>query len=371
MKKIFLMSVLFMASFAMAAAPKVSKACSKAKGEQSCSESLIALAEQGKAGDTAAIELYGKTLEVIRKNKKFMKPVMVQVDTLIWEKCKKKEKQACLDACIARTDSSFTREDAPDSATCAATPQKLVAKKVSVPTPSPMALLIDSLSIDAFWEAPFYVANNWLAAVGDSVIPSIDSAVTFLTGNDPADFIYARRKFHLCDAYGDSLNVRLDSLEAPVRCPVIGSVVDPRDNKMYRVERFGEKIWMIDNISFEIPDSSAWYDGDSLNCEKYGRLYTFGSAQLACPEGFHVATDEEFDALSAVDVADFSVTVQFGGYFNQNGICTLADEGTYFWTSTEEDASRGFVRNLFSDAINLDKASVDKRFGLSVRCVQE
>ncbi len=103
MKKIFLMSVLFMASFAMAAAPKISKACSKAKGEQSCSESLIALAEQGKAGDTAAIELYGKTLEVIRKNKKFMKPVMVQVDTLIWEKCKKKEKRpACVAKCQRR-----------------------------------------------------------------------------------------------------------------------------------------------------------------------------------------------------------------------------------------------------------------------------
>lgn len=371
MKKFFLIAALLMSSAALAAAPKVSKACSKANGEQACSESLIALAEQGKSGDTSAIELYGQTLGAIRKNKKFMKPVMVKVDTLVWETCKKKEKNDCLSACIARTDSSFTREDAPDSAACAANPQKLVAKKVSVPTPSPMKLLIDSLSVDVFWASPFHVASNWLSAVGDSVIPSIDSAVTFLMGNDPADFISARRKFHLCDAYGDSLNARLDSLNAPVRCPVIGSVVDPRDNKTYRVERFGEKIWMIDNISFDVPDSSACYDGDSLNCDLYGRLYTFGAAQQACPEGFHAATDEDFDALSAVDVADFSVTVQFGGYFNQNGICTLVGEGTYFWTTNEEDASRGFVRNLFSDATNLDKASVDKRFGLSVRCVQE
>lgn len=371
MKKFFLIAALLMSSAALAAAPKVSKACSKANGEQACSESLIALAEQGKSGDTSAIELYGQTLGAIRKNKKFMKPVMVKVDTLVWETCKKKEKNDCLSACIARTDSSFTREDAPDSAACAANPQKLVAKKVSVPTPSPMKLLIDSLSVDVFWASPFHVASNWLSAVGDSVIPSIDSAVTFLMGNDPADFISARRKFHLCDAYGDSLNARLDSLNAPVRCPVIGSVVDPRDNKTYRVERFGEKIWMIDNISFDVPDSSACYDGDSLNCDLYGRLYTFGAAQLACPEGFHAATDEDFDTLSAVDVADFAVTVQFGGYFNQNGICTLVGEGTYFWTTNEEDASRGFVRNLFSDATNLDKASVDKRFGLSVRCVQE
>ena len=215
MKKFFLLAALLMASTSFAAAPKVSKACAKANGEQACSESLIALAELGKSGDTSAIELYGQTLSAIRKNKKFMKPVMVKVDTLVWEACKKKEKDDCLSACVARTDSSFAREDAPDSAACAVTPQKLVAKKVSVPTPSPMKLLIDSLSVDAFWASPFNVASNWRFAVGDSVIPSLDSAATFLLGNDPADFIYARRKFHLCDAYGDSLNARLDSLEAP------------------------------------------------------------------------------------------------------------------------------------------------------------
>ncbi len=128
---------------------------------------------------------------------------------------------------------------------------------------------------------------------------------------------------------------------------------------------------MIDNLAFDIPDSSACYEGDSLNCEKYGRLYPFEQAKQACPEGFRTATDEDFESLSAADVADFSVTVVFGGYFNQNGICALAGEGTYFWTASEEDASRGFVRNLFADANALEKASVDKKFGLSVRCVQE
>ena len=370
MKKIILI-LLFIAAFVQAAAPKISKACSKSKGEKACSESLIQLAEQGKAGDTAAIDLFGKTLTAVRKNKAFMKPVMIKVDTFLWENCKKKERDACLEACTVRTDSSFTREDAPDSATCAANPQKLVAKKVSLPTPSPMKIFIDSLSTDVFWNSSFELAKNWRIAIADSIIPSLDSAQAFLLSADPADFISARRKFHFCAAYGDSLNARLDSLQAPVRCPVIGSVVDSRDNQSYRIERFGEKIWMIDNLNFDIPDSSACYDGDSLNCEKYGKLYTFAAAQNACPEGFHLATDEDFDALTPIDVAEFAVTIVFGGYFNQNGICALSGEGTYLWTATEEDASRGFVRNLFSDATALDKASVDKRYGLSVRCVQE
>lgn len=370
MKKILSLVVLFGVGLAVAA-PKVSNACSKAKGEKACSESLLQLAEKGKSGDTLAVDLYGKTLAVVRKNKKFMKPVMVKVDTLLWESCKKKETAACLSACLDRTDSSFLRPDAPDSALCSENPQKLVARKIDVPTPSPMRVLTDSLNRDVFWNSPFEFSRRWMLAIGDSAFLSLDSAASEILSADPSDFALAKRRFHYCFAFGDTLNSLLDSLNAPVRCPVIGSVLDTRDNRVYRVERFGEKIWTIDNMSFDIPDSSACYDGDSLNCEKYGRLYTFAAAQGACPDGFRMATDEDFESLSPSDAADFSVSVAFGGYFNQNGICALAGEGTYFWTATEEDDSRGFVRNLFSDANALEKASVDKKFGLSVRCVQE
>lgn len=370
MKK-FLLLILCAAVFALAASPKVSKACSRANGEKACSEALNELAVRGKTGDTLAIGLYGKTLAVIKKNKKFMKPVMVKVDTLLWEPCKKKEASACLEACVLRTDSAFLRPDAPDSSACAEKPQKLVAKKISVPTPSAMQLLVDSLSRDVFWNSSFELALRWRLAVNDTNLVRLDSAVAELLAADPSDFAIAKKKFTYCNAFGDTLRGLLDSLNAPVRCPAFESVTDPRDGRVYRMERFGEKNWMIDNISFDIPETSACYDGDSLNCEKFGRLYTFEAAGTACPEGFHAATDADFDALSASDVADFSVTVAFGGYFNQNGICTLMGEGTYFWTATEEDASRGFVRSLFSDANALDKASVDKKFGLSVRCVED
>ncbi len=274
MKKSLLL-ILCAAVLALAASPKVSKACSKAKGEKACSESLVELAERGKSGDTLSIELYGKTIEAIKKNKKFMKPVMVKVDTLLWEPCKKKEAATCLEACTARTDSSFLRADAPDSIACAEKPQRLVAKKVSVPMPSPMQVLMDSLNRDAFWSSPFELAKRWMLAADDTNLVRLDSAAAELVTADPSDFAIARKKFHYCNALGDTLNALLDSLNAPVRCPVIGSVTDPRDGRVYRVERFGEKIWMIDNLAFDIPDSSACYDGDSLNCEKYGRLYPF------------------------------------------------------------------------------------------------
>lgn len=399
MKKSITLLTLFCAAAAFAASPKISKTCSQPKKAEACLEELSALAQAGKLGDTAAIALFAKTVELAQKNRAFLKPLTEKVDSLVWEPCKKKEREACLAACVERTDSSFARIDAPDSLTCAQAPQKLIQKKVKVSRPNPILVSADSLALDAFWNSSFEFAPAWFSvlqqmnkrvAISDSLFPDLNSAREEISKADSADFAFQKKFFKYCAIFKDSLagspasvgqdssatdSTAVDSTASnsttTFHCPELGTFTDPRDGKIYRTERFGEKFWTIDNANFEVPEISACYDGDSLNCEKFGRLYTFEAAKSACPEGFRVATDEDFSALSPKETAEFAVTVRFGGYFNQSGICTLAEEGTYFWTSTEEDASRGFVRNLFSDANALEKASVDKKFGLSVRCVQE
>lgn len=372
--------ILFSAVALMAAQPKVSKTCSKPKKVEACLEELTSLASAGKLGDSASIALFQKTVELAQKNRTFSKPVTEKVDSLVWEPCKKKEREACLAACAERADSSFSRLDAPDSLTCAQTPQKLVSKKVKVSHINPVMLRLDSLALDAFWNVSFEFAPLWYqtliqmdarVAMPDSSVPNLEQALAEIQKSNPAEIAFQKRFFTFCAIFQGTLDSLLDSANVSFRCPEVGTVVDARDGKRYRTERFGEQVWTIDNANFEIPDSSACYDGDSLNCQKFGRLYTFNAANQACPEGFRMTTDADFELLSPESQAAFAVTVRFGGYFNQSGICTLAGEGTYFWTATEEDASRGFVRNLFSDAQAIEKASVDKKFGLSVRCVQE
>lgn len=381
MKKLLFASISFLTVFGIAGnAPHISKDCSKSKGIKACSEALSSLANAGLARDTLSISVFGKTAALALKNKTFSKPIAVKVDTLLWEACPKKERAECAEKCAARTDSSFSRIDAPDSAACAVKPMKLVAKKVLVHKPSPMTLFIDSLALNGFLNSSFELSPAWYSAlhainavipVTDSLYPTIALAEKTLIGMDANDFVSAKKKFQYCSIFGDTLNLFLDSLNASFRCPVIGSVVDPRDGKSYRVERFGEKIWMIDNLDFNVPENSACYDADSANCEKYGRLYSFEAAKTACPEGFHAATDADFEELFASFAADFSVSTKFGGYFNQNGISTTVGEGAYFWSTNEDDATRGFARSFFAGESEFSKISVDKKFGLSVRCVQE
>ena len=67
--------------------------------------------------------------------------------------------------------------------------------------------------------------------------------------------------------------------------------------------RIGNQVWMAHNLNRDIGGSFC-YDNDSLNCEKYGRLYTWKAAQYACPEGWRLPTHADFRELekNAMDV---------------------------------------------------------------------
>ena len=60
--------------------------------------------------------------------------------------------------------------------------------------------------------------------------------------------------------------------------------------------RIGEQVWMAKNMDTNVSGSFC-YKGDSLNCKKYGRLYTWDAAQKVCPGGFRLPTKVEFDRL--------------------------------------------------------------------------
>jgi len=153
---------------------------------------------------------------------------------------------------------------------------------------------------------------------------------------------------------------------------------------------------MAQNLNFRTPDGSWCYDNHNSDGKKYGRLYTWNAAITASPDGWHLPTLEDWNALEEVvgdsagaklkvgsgyhgeDVYGFSAVL--GGAYNTNGdFCDVGEKG-YWWTATEKSDDRAYhmlmyIWDNYTDiGILYDKVIGShnlKGSGYSVRCVRD
>ena len=101
-----------------------------------------------------------------------------------------------------------------------------------------------------------------------------------------------------------------------------GEMTDARNDRTYRTVKIGKQTWMAENLNLEMKGAYC-YDYDSRKCDEYGRFYdwpttvgrvdcnykdTCGVApvvQGVCPDGWHLPSLEEWDALVEFVGGDF------------------------------------------------------------------
>ncbi|MFA6126048.1 MAG: FISUMP domain-containing protein [Bacteroidales bacterium] len=204
-----------------------------------------------------------------------------------------------------------------------------------------------------------------------------------------------------------------------------GTFKDSRDNQEYTWVRIGEQVWMSVNLAYlpsvSQPDEKTYtpgyfvygYNGTNVNEAKananyntYGVLYNWDAAKEACPKGWHLPSDVEWQKLeSHLGMISSEIDQDFkwrqsgklgiklksdsGWQDNGNGVDSLGfkalpagfryDTGgfdnlgsyTIFWSASEGGVLSAWNRAFLNANQGMFRCADNKRYGFSVRCIRD
>ncbi len=138
-----------------------------------------------------------------------------------------------------------------------------------------------------------------------------------------------------------------------------GTMKDSRDGKTYKTVKIGNQVWMAENLNYQT-DESKCYDNKPENCDKYGRLYVWGEAVTACPDGWHLPNNQEFEDLK-------TLAGQKAGDIDKAGTVL---KSTTSWNDYKGESGYAYRLGLRYDGEAASVHSYGKSYGFSVRCVK-
>jgi len=166
------------------------------------------------------------------------------------------------------------------------------------------------------------------------------------------------------------------------------------DISKYKTVKIGTQTWMAENLDNAV-SGSVCYNNSADSCSKYGRLYTWEAAKSACPSGWHLPSDAEwetlttfaggeeiagkklkyrsgwnsYDGVSGNGTDDYGFSALPGGG-GLDGDFYYAGLGGLWWTTTQYDADAAIAQTMGYGFEGVNGTSLVKADLLSVRCVQ-
>jgi len=178
------------------------------------------------------------------------------------------------------------------------------------------------------------------------------------------------------------------------------TIHDERDGSTYRAVKMPNgTVWTAQNLNIKIGNSWCYRDSNTY-CNKYGRLYDWETARMACPEGWHLPNVVEWwdlaVAVGGYDIAgkklkakkgwydyrqasgvggngtdNYGFSALPGGYRTSGGGFYNTDSTGYWWVGEKFGSDRAYIRAMNSRFDNLGEADYPLNSGLSVRCIKD
>jgi len=177
-----------------------------------------------------------------------------------------------------------------------------------------------------------------------------------------------------------------------------GTLYDSRDGQTYRTVKIGGQVWMAENLNYETSTSVLVPEYNGKSRDKYGLLYTWDDAKKACPSGWRLPSEEDWNELlefvgdsatagtklkaardwdkdrgDVIGTDDYGFAVLPAGvsHVNGNGVRSFSNNGAFFWTATEHESGRAILFVMHYEKEVVESSRFDKETWLSVRCIMD
>jgi uncharacterized protein (TIGR02145 family) len=169
---------------------------------------------------------------------------------------------------------------------------------------------------------------------------------------------------------------------------------DPRDGGTYGTVSIGDRLWFAENLDFQAASGTRCFEDRPEYCGEYGRLYTWAAAVVACPSGWRLPTEGDWQDLErslgmgegALGLREYrgsdeGAKLRVGGasgfdanqsgYMRPDGTPRRRGERSAFWTATEAEAGATAWHRDVSEDPRIYRSPVSHDYFLSVRCVRD
>ena len=182
-----------------------------------------------------------------------------------------------------------------------------------------------------------------------------------------------------CDRYVQKNGSGFTALPSCANCDNVASVG-------YQTVELNGKIWLAENLNIDVPDSWCYADNPT-NCDIYGKLYTWESAQVACAElgdCWRVPTEAEWISMvvsyggfghepgsaydELLDGGSTGFNVLLAGFRNSSSYTQLGTYGT-MWTSTASSTTKAAQINFYRPFTRILRSFDPKDWRYSCRCI--
>jgi uncharacterized protein (TIGR02145 family) len=169
-------------------------------------------------------------------------------------------------------------------------------------------------------------------------------------------------------------------------------ITDARDGQKYKFVQIGTQTWLTSAAKFKTANSTTCPNNE---CDVYGVFYTFEDAKSsACPAGYHLASDREWQILEfsqgmlasdtgltgyrgaaqgvgtkLKDGGSSGLNLKLGGNFGGNQFGTAGQ----FWTSTlnEADNTSAYSRFVWTTDESVDRFKAGSSVRACARCIKD